>query len=63
LEQALQNDEKPRIFALAYEPISALKADIRSLLCKSLALGFAHASEERYFCQFCRSDYVVVSPR
>ena len=63
MEQALQNGEKTRIFAFAYDLISAFRPDICRLLCESLARGFVQASEERYERQFCRSDHVVVSPR
>ena len=54
LEQALQNGEKPRIFAFAYDPISAFCADICRRLCESLACGFVQAGEERYERQFRR---------
>jgi hypothetical protein len=40
LKQALKNDEKPRFFVFAYEPLSGFNANIRRLLCESLAFGF-----------------------
>jgi hypothetical protein len=48
LEQALQNREKPRILAFAYDPISAFNADVCRLLCEFLARGFVQDSEEMY---------------
>jgi hypothetical protein len=48
LEQALQNNEKPRVFSFACHPISGLHADIRRLLGKSLTLGLSEAGEDRY---------------
>jgi hypothetical protein len=46
LEQAIQNGEKPRISAFAYDPISAFHADICRLLCESLAHGFVASGEK-----------------
>jgi hypothetical protein len=48
LEQALQNNEKPRVFSFACHPISSLHADIRRFLSKPLALGLLEAGEDRY---------------
>ena len=61
LQQAFQNDEKSRILALAYDPISAFHTDICSLLRECVARGLIQGSEERNLRQFCRSDHVVVS--
>ena len=60
LQRALDNDEKLRLFAFAYNPIFAFHADIRSLLRESLAQGFVQPREHGYLRQFWCSDHVVV---